>query len=97
VYAAIRRYQVDPAVVDEVIQHVDEEFLDMLSKAPGFVSYYLVDSGDGVLTTISVFLEQEQAEASTKMAADWVQEHLARFVKEPPQVTTGSVRVHGGQ
>jgi hypothetical protein len=46
-YVAVRRYE---GVTDtkKVAQLAKEGFLPMISEMPGFVTYYLVDAGDGV-------------------------------------------------
>jgi hypothetical protein len=52
----------------------------LISQHPGFISYYLVDSGGGVVSAISVFLNEADAEESNKRAADWVRQNLASFI-----------------
>ncbi|HKS78543.1 MAG TPA: antibiotic biosynthesis monooxygenase [Gaiellaceae bacterium] len=87
-HTVIRRYQ---GVQDtgEVARRAVEEFAPQLRAAPGFQGYWVVDAGDGVLATISVFESEEAAEESTAAAATWVQENLAQLVPNPPQVTKG--------
>lgn len=96
-YASVRRYDgVDPGSVDEVMRLVGEEggFASIISKAPGFIAYYALDAGDGVVASISVFEDQAGAEESNRMAADWVKEHLASLLPNPPEVTAGEIVVH---
>ena len=96
-YASVRRYEgVASSSVDEVVRLVGEEggFASILSKAPGFIAYYAVDAGDGVVASISVFEDQTGAEESNRMAADWVKENLAAHLPNPPQITAGEARVH---
>jgi len=96
-YASVRRYEgVAPSSVDEIVRLVGEEggFASILSKAPGFIAYYAVDAGDGVVASISVFEDQTGAEESNKMAAGWVKENLATHLPNPPQITAGEARVH---
>ena len=49
----------------------------------------LVDAGDGVLATITVFETEEEAVASTEAAAGWVRATLPELASLPPQVTAG--------
>ena len=96
-YASVRRYDgVDPGSVDEIVRLVGEEggFASITSKAPGFIAYYAVVAGDGVVASISVFEDQTGAEESNRMAADWVKENLVSLLPNPPQVTAGEVAVH---
>jgi heme-degrading monooxygenase HmoA len=87
-YTVIRRYQ---GVVDttEVARRALEEFAPQLRDQPGFQGYSVVNSGDGVLATITVFESEEAAEESTSAAATWVQENLSNLVPNPPRVTAG--------
>jgi hypothetical protein len=87
-HTAIRRYQ---GVHDagEVARRAVEEFAPQLSDKPGFQGYWVVDAGDGVLATITVFETEEAAAESTAAAATWVQENVRNLVPNPPQVTAG--------
>ena len=87
-YTVIRRYQ-DVQDTDEVARRAVEEFGPTLRDQPGFQGYWVVNAGDGVVATITVFESQETAEESTAAAATWVQENLANLVPNPPRVTAG--------
>ena len=87
-YTVIRRYEGvhDP---DEAIRRASTEFGPMLAERAGFQGYYLIDAGDGVIATITVFETREAAEDSTVAARGWVAERLADLLPNPPQVTAG--------
>ena len=87
-YTVIRRYEGvrDP---DEVTRRATEEFAPMLAERPGFQGYWVVRGGGDVLASITVFETRGEAEDSTKAAAAWVSENLAKLVPNPPQVTAG--------
>jgi hypothetical protein len=89
-YVAVRRYE---GVTDseKVAKLVDEGFLPIISEMPGFVAYYCVDAGDGVIVSTSVFEHKAAEEQSTFRAGEFVQEHLAPLLPNPPQVTAGEV------
>ncbi len=89
-YAAVRRYEgvSDPK---EVARQVEEHFLPILSEMPGFVAYYCVDAGDGVMVSTSVFEHKDAEEQSNFRAGEFVAEHLAPLMPNPPQVTAGEV------
>ncbi|MFD9100326.1 hypothetical protein [Streptomyces virginiae] len=93
-YAVIRRYEgvTDPA---EAGRLVDEGFVPILRRVPGFVAYYWVDAGDGVMVSTSVFEDQAGADESVVKAADFVRENLASLLPSPPQVTAGEVVAAG--
>jgi len=93
-YAAIRIYQYKAGAYDEISKSVESGFVGIISKAPGFIAYYLVNTGGDTLATVSVFESQAGAEESTRMAADWVKANLAALVTAPPEVKAGAVTVH---
>jgi hypothetical protein len=52
------------------------------------------DAGNGIIASISIFEDQNGAEESNKMAANYVNENLASILTKPPEVTAGKVRVY---
>ena len=95
-YVTVRRYEgvTDPA---EAGRRVNEGFLAIISKVPGFVAYYWVDAGGGVMISTSIFENQSSAEESTKRAADYVREKMASLLPKPPQITAGEVVAYKGK
>jgi hypothetical protein len=89
-YATVRRYE---GVSDssEVAQLVDEGFIPIISEMPGFVAYYMADAGDGVIVSSSVFEHKDAEEQSNFRAGEFVSEHLAPLLPNPPQITAGEV------
>lgn len=89
-YAAVRRYEgvTDPA---EAGRLVSEGFVPLMRQVSGFVAYYWVDAGGGVMVSTSVFQDRAGAEESTSRAADFVRDNLASLLPDPPQVTAGEV------
>ncbi|MFJ3205163.1 hypothetical protein [Streptomyces sp. NPDC086989] len=82
----------DPA---EAGRRVDEGFVPLLRQVPGFVAYYWIDAGGGVMVSTSVFEDQAGAEESIKRAAEFVRDSLASLLPNPPQVTAGQVVAAG--
>ena len=63
-----------------------------LSELPGFSGYYLIEAGDGVMSSISFFDTWAQADESTRLASNWVREHkLETALPNPPKITSGEV------
>jgi hypothetical protein len=90
-YATVRRYEgiTNPA---EAGRRVDEGFVPLISQLPGFIAYYWVDAGGGVMVSTSVFQDQATAQESNRKAADWIrQNNLAKLYPNPPQTTAGEV------
>jgi heme-degrading monooxygenase HmoA len=87
-HTIIRRYQ-GVHNAEEVARRAVAEFAPQLRDEPGFRGYWVVDAGDGVLATITVFETEEAAADSTAAAATWVQQNVAHLVPNPPRVTAG--------
>jgi heme-degrading monooxygenase HmoA len=95
-YAVIRRYTVGQGSVDELLRRVDESAVPLISKIPGFVSYYALKVKDGRVASISIFDTEAGTEESTRIAATWVKESAASFALSAPDITAGEVLVHRG-
>jgi hypothetical protein len=95
-HATVRRYEgVDQNRTDELTKKVDETLLPRLSKLPGFEGYYLIEAGNGVMSSIGLFTTASQADESTRVAANWVREEkLETALPNPPKITDGEVIVH---
>ena len=94
-YVAIRRYGLltnEP--LENVFQGIREGFIPLINNAPGFLAYYALDSGDGTLTSISVFEHRAGAERSNKLAEDWVGSTLAEALPTSPDIIVGEVGAH---
>jgi hypothetical protein len=89
-YVAVRRYEGvrDPQKVGQL---VEEGFIPIISELPGFVAYYCVDAGDGVIVSTGVFEHKDAEEQSNFRAGEFVEEHLRPLLPNPPQITAGEV------
>ena len=89
-WATVRRYDgiTDP---DEAGKRVREGFVPLISSHEGFVAYYWVDAGDGVMVSTSIFEDQADEEDSNRLAADFVKANLADLFPNPPMITAGHV------
>jgi hypothetical protein len=95
-YATIRRYE-GVSNPTEAAQRVNEGFVPLISQIPGFVAYYWVDAGSGVMISTSVFQDQASAEESNRRAADYVRQNLVSLLPNPPQITAGEVVAYKAQ
>ncbi len=94
-YVAIRRYGlVTNEPLEKVFQGIMEGFIPIINNAPGFLAYYALDSGDGTLTSISIFEDRAGAERSNKLAEDWVGRTLSSVLPTSPQIIVGKVGAH---
>ena len=95
-FATVRRYEgIEASHKDELKKKVGESLAPRLSKLPGFSGYFLIDTGEGVMSSIGLFDTSTQASESTRVASEWVRdEKLERILQTPPKVTEGEVIVH---
>src|SRR6476619_5870574 len=89
----IRRYEgIDKARIEELTKKVGESFLPRVSKLDGFRGYYLIETNDGVMSSIGFFDTMAQADESTRLSATGVRdEKLDTILPNPPKVTGGEV------
>ena len=92
-HATIRRYEgIDQARTDELTKKVGETLIPRLSKVDGFRGYYLIEAGDGVMSSVDFFETLEQADEATRLASNWVRdEKIETALPNPPKVTGGEV------
>jgi hypothetical protein len=95
-FATIRQYEgVDVTRTNEMFGKANETLVPQLRDLPGFAGYYLIEAGDGVLTSFSLFETREQADESTKLVTKWIaNENLNEAVPNPPKITSGEVVAH---
>jgi hypothetical protein len=92
-YASVRTYRMQPDQVEELLGIVDAEFVPKISEQPGFCAYQVCDCGDGDVLTISCFTEAEQAEQSTRLASEFVQQRLSDYSIERTDAKAGALRI----
>ena len=92
-YSSIRRYTTNPSDAAAIIDLVKQgNISDRIGGLPGFIAYYMLDCGDGVVATVSVFQDQAGADQSNAVAAEWVKEHvLPSYSMSAPDITAGEV------
>jgi hypothetical protein len=92
-FATIRRYDgVDQNRTTELTSKVNETLMPKLNALPGFKGYYLIDAGNGVYTSLSLFETPEQGMESTKFVATWLRdEKLETILPHEPKITSGKI------
>ena len=63
----------------------------ILQKAPGFSGYYVVDGGNGIGASVSLFETQEAATAASAEALSWLRQNIADLYEGEPEVIAGEV------
>jgi hypothetical protein len=95
-YATVRRYEgIDKNRTDELTKKVGESLMPRMSKLPGFGGYFMIEAGEGVMTSINLFETSDQAHESTRVAATWIrEENLEAALPNAPKITAGVVVAH---
>ena len=92
-HATIRRYDgVDQNRSAELTRKVNETLVPKLEMLSGFAGYFLVEAGNGVFSSLSLFETPEQGMESTKFVATWIRdEKLDTIIPNEPKITSGRV------
>jgi len=95
-HATIRRYEaIDQNRTSELAKKAEDSLLPSLGKLPGFNGYYLIEAGNGVISSVSFFDTAAHAEESNRVASSWLhEERLETALPTPPKITNGEVVVH---
>ena len=95
-FATIRRYDgVDQNRTVELTNKVNKTLVPKLEKLSGFAGYYLIEAGNGIFSSLSLFETPEQGKESTKIVATWIRdEKLDTVIPNEPKITSGKVVAH---
>ena len=89
----IRSRNMVSGCVEALMKTIDEGFIPIISKEPGYIAYYVIDSGEGLVTAISIFEDLETSQKSNQLAQSWISEHLGDLVPGKAEVISGPVMV----
>jgi len=92
-YGVIRRFNVMEGQTHRVLTQIQQGYAREVATLQGFVSYHIIDGGDGTLVSSSLFQTKADADAAQHHAAAWVKEHIARMLKIAPVIVSGEVKV----
>jgi len=95
-HATIRRYEgVDTTRMNEIAGKVKETLVPQLRELPGFSGYYLIEAGNGVVSSFGLFETSEQADESKTLVTKWISdENFNNVIPNPPKITSGKVVAH---
>jgi hypothetical protein len=81
--------------MNEVVGKVNEKLVPQLRELPGFSGYYLIEAGNGVLSSFGLFETSEQADESKKLVTKWISdENFNTLIPNAPKITSGKVVAH---
>ena len=95
-HATIRRTKVSTRPrMNEVVGKINATLVPQLRELPGFSGYYLIEAGNGVLSSFGLFETAEQADESKTLVTKWISdENFNTLIPNPPKITSGKVVVH---
>ena len=95
-HATIRRYEgVDTTRMGEVVDKVNMTLLPQLRELPGFSGYFLIEAGNGVVSSFGLYETAEQADESKTLVTKWISdENFNSAIPNPPKITSGKVVAH---
>jgi hypothetical protein len=86
-YAVVRLGRLrEGASTTEVARRAREGFVPIIKTVPGFVAYFVIDTGQREQVTISIFSDPAGAAESTRRAAAWVPGAIGELVEGPAEV-----------
>ena len=77
--------------VAEAAKRAEAGLAPMLVAASGFKGYHIIDAGDGVGLSVTMFETREDAEGVKDRALAWVKQNLSDLYQGEPEVTAGEV------
>ena len=89
----IRSREMVSGSVATLMKTIDDGFMPIISNQPGYIAYYVIDAGDGLVTAVSIFEDEKTSDTSNELAQRWIYEHLGDVVPGKAQVISGTVMV----
>jgi hypothetical protein len=98
-HATVRRYEMGAGsrgagAVKELMRRCQEELVPKVSQVEGFVGYYVLDTSNAVIASVSIFEHQAGAEEGNRLVKEFFKERLRGLLQANPQVTEGEAVVH---
>jgi hypothetical protein len=74
-------YEIKSGSFQELADLAQDGMLRKFRDQPGFIRYGLADLGDKKALSISLWETRQEADSSTRVAADWVRENISDRVE----------------
>jgi hypothetical protein len=98
-HATVRRYELGAGSrgmgsVKELTRRCQEELVPTLAELDGFSAFYVVDTGNGIISSVSIFENEAASEKGNDVVKKFFKERLQGLLQANPQVTSGEAVVH---
>ena len=94
-HTAIRRFQITAGAID-ALARTGRALTATLSEIPGFISFVMLETDDGGLTSISIFEDRAGLEAGDRATTAWAAAHAVIESCGSSPVTRGQIIVQRG-
>jgi hypothetical protein len=88
-HAVIRNYAGAPNLVSELTKRA-AEVESIINTVPGFISYYLLKTNDGMVS-VTVCESAKGCDESSRRASDWLRQNLPNLKIAAPQIISGEL------
>ncbi len=92
-YAVIRKFN-KMRSIEEVARRAEAGLGPILRQSPGFRGYYVINGGNDVGVSITLFDRQDAVREAHQRAMAWIKENLSDSYEGEPEVTMGEVVVN---
>jgi hypothetical protein len=96
-HMTIRHHRVPTERAEEVTRRVDTDWIEKMSRQPGFVSAYAVRLEEVRLTFVTAFVDESTARKGVEASVAWVSQRLMDQDVELEDEWEGPVVAHAGQ
>lgn len=94
-HVVVRQYKGASELMD-ALENGQSDIERLLHGVRGFISYYLVRTGDGGFS-VTVCEDRIGSEESNLLAADWITENAPTVPGNSPEVSEGVAVIHFGR
>ena len=85
-YAAVRRYRIDPELSSEVIKQIIEEFVPLIEELAGITAYFVVEGRDGAFVTVTICDDEAVVQETSKRATEWIKAYLSDSIFDREEI-----------
>ena len=94
-FATVRRYE-GVTYPEAAAKLVDEIFVPLISKLPGFIEYFWIDLGNGAMMSITIFKSLSEAIDANDKSRIWVKDYLSLVLGPSVRIEAGSIVAYKG-
>jgi len=90
-HVQVASYRLGSGSIADLARRVEEGNIPVVRDVPGFLAYYAIDAGEGVVASVLVFEDAAGAAEAENRLADWIESTMTEFAVTPLDVLQGPV------